>query len=286
MVYIILSILCSIAVSVLLKLAKRHNICITQVITWNYLVALSFCFMTFQPDISTLNKHAPWHIYSALGILLPTIFLFLAASVKNMGIVKTDIAQRLSLFIPIIAAYFIFKEGFNSLKFCGIGIGFIAIFFTFSKKSEEKNKNNKWFYPAIVLVGFGIIDILFKQIALYKEVVYTTSLFIVFCCAFLIAMTIVLYQLVNKMIQLKAKDILFGGILGVFNFGNILFYLKAHKALSNSPSTVFAVMNMGVIVVGSFIGILFFKEKINRINYIGIVLALLAIILITLSQIY
>jgi hypothetical protein len=45
-----------------------------------------------------------------------------------------------------------------------------------------------------------------------------------------------------------------------FNFGNILFYLKAHQAFADNPSTVFAAMNMGVIILGS-LGILVFKEK-------------------------
>jgi hypothetical protein len=36
----------------------------------------------------------------------------------------------------------------------------------------------------------------------------------------------------------------FGGLVGAFNFGNILFYLKAHQAFADNPSTVFAAMNM------------------------------------------
>lgn len=287
MLYIILSILCSVTVAVLLKLAKRKNISIIQAISWNYFFALIFCFFTFKPDLSTINQQAPWNIYITLGILLPTIFLFLAASVKHIGIVKTDIAQRLSLFIPIIAAYFIFKESFNILKILGIIIGFLAIFFTLSKKNTTNiNQNNNWFYPVIVLLGFGCIDVLFKQIALYKNIVYTTSLFMIFGCAFIVAISIVFYQLIKRITRLKIRNFLFGSILGLFNFGNILFYLKAHKVLSENPSTVFAAMNMGVIVLGSCIGILFFKEKMSRINYIGIILALISIIFITLSQIY
>jgi hypothetical protein len=40
------------------------------------------------------------------------------------------------------------------------------------------------------------------------------------------------------------------GLVGAFNFGNILFYLKAHQAFADNPSTVFAAMNMGVIILG------------------------------------
>jgi hypothetical protein len=37
--------------------------------------------------------------------------------------------------------------------------------------------------------------------------------------------------------------------------------LKAHQAFADNPSTVFAAMNMGVIILGSFIGILVLKKK-------------------------
>lgn len=286
MLYIALSILCSVTVAILLKLAKRYEISIIQAVTYNYLTALTLCFLFFKPDVSVITATAPWPIYISLAVLLPTIFLFLAASVKNLGIVKTDIAQRLSLFIPILAAYFIFKEDFNNLKFAGLAVGFVAIFLTFIRKSDKQAAENKWIYPVIVFVGFGVIDILFKQIALHKELPYTTSLFAVFCLAFIVSVVIVTIMVFAKKTKLQLVNLACGVILGLFNFGNILFYLKAHQALSKNPSTVFAAMNLGVIAVGSIIGVLVFKEKLTKLNYVGIALALAAVVLITLSQIY
>jgi drug/metabolite transporter (DMT)-like permease len=199
-----------------------------------------------------------------------------------MGIVKTDAAQRLSLFIPILAAWFIFKEEFNSYKVIGLIIGFVALLFILKK--ESVNTENKWIYPTVVLLGFGVIDILFKQIALYTILPYTTSLFVVFDISLVISLLVVIYQTVLKKVKLDAKNILFGGLVGLFNFGNILFYLKAHKAFSENPSTVFAGMNMGVIILGSLVGLLFFKEKLSKINFIGLFLALIAIVFIVISQ--
>ncbi len=54
--------------------------------------------------------------------------------------------------------------------------------------------------------------------------------------------------------------------------------------MAENPSTVFAAMNMGVIVTGSLIGIFVFREKVSTANCVGIILALVAILLITLSQ--
>ena len=285
MIYIILSICCSVTVAVLLKLAKRYQISIIQAVTINYLTALSLCFLFFKPDVKQITSTAPWPIYIALAILLPSIFLFLAASVKNLGIVKTDIAQRLSLFIPILAAYFIFKEDFNNLKIIGLAIGFVAIFLTFLRKSDQKEgRKGNLLYPIMVFVGFGVIDVLFKQIALYKELPYTTSLFTVFCLAFIVSLLIVISMVVAGKTKLQLVNVVCGFILGLFNFGNILFYMKAHKALAENPSTVFAAMNLGVIIVGTLIGVIAFKEKLSKLNYAGIILAIGAVIFITLSQ--
>ena len=201
-----------------------------------------------------------------------------------MGIVRTDAAQRLSLFIPILAAWFIFKEDFNTLKIIGLVIGFPAIFLIFSKRSDTKS--NKWFYPAAVLIGFGVIDVLFKQIALYTTLPYTTSLFVVFSGALGVSVLNVLYQILFKSIKPRIINFAFGTLVGIFNFGNILFYLKAHKAFAENPSTVFAAMNIGVIILGCIAGIIIFKEKVSKYNYAGLVLAVGAIVLITLSQLY
>jgi drug/metabolite transporter (DMT)-like permease len=282
MLFLVLSILCSVIVGVIFKITRKYHVHPTQIIAFNYVVALALCYFTFSPNLNEVDATAPWSIYIAIGVLLPVVFLFLVASIKNMGIVKTDAAQRLSLFIPILAAWLIFREEFNFYKVIGLIVGFLALLLILRKQSE--NLENKWIFPAVVLVGFGVIDILFKQIALYTTLPYPTSLFVVFCIALMVALLISIYEIGVKKGELEPKSILFGTLVGIFNFGNILFYLKAHKAFAENPSTVFAGMNMGVIILGSLVGLVFFKEKLSKINFIGIFLALIAIVFIVFSQ--
>lgn len=282
MLFLILSILCSVTVGVLFKVARRYTISITQIVATNYVLALILCYFFFSLDLVTVTAQAPWAIYIPLGILLPSIFLFLAASIQHMGIVKTDAAQRLSLFIPILAAWLIFGEQFNTLKITAFLIAFPALLLILTKPSD--NTENKWVYPAVVLVGFGLIDILFKQIALYTNLPYTTSLFVVFGIAMAIMLVVISVEIRYKKRKLKYQSILFGALVGLFNFGNILFYLKAHQSFAENPSTVFAGMNMGVIIIGSLTGIFVFKEKLSKMNFTGLFLALIAIVLIVMSQ--
>lgn len=285
MLYVLLSICCSVIVSVLLKLAKRYHIDVLQAITWNYSVAIALTWVIFKPRLTGLQA-APVYNFALLGVLLPLLFVILATSVKIAGIVRTDIAQRLSLFIPILAAFFVFGEALSTLKLAGIAIGFAAIICSIPWQSggATKSTSGSWLYLLVVFVGMGIIDVLFKQLAAFKAVPYTTSLFIVFILAFICSFIGLLIKIARKKTKFSWPHILIGWVLGIANFGNILFYLKAHQALAQQPSTVFSAMNIGVIVLGTLIGLFIFKEKLSTLNKIGIFLALVAIIVITYSS--
>lgn len=286
MIYLILSIICSVTVGVMLKLAKRYQINITQAITWNYLFAICLSLMCFKPEFQSISITKISPVYWTLGILLPSIFVFLAFSVRNAGLARTDIAQRLSLFISLSAAYFLFKENFDRYKEVGVVFGFAAIVFTMYRKSDRTSSKRSWLYLFLVFLGFGTVDVLFKMVSQMTDIPYTTSLFVIYCIAFILSFAYLLYLVVTKKTKLQLINFVCGCILGIFNFGNILFYLKAHREMSENPSTVFAAMNMGVIIAGSLIGIFIFRERLSKWNYLGLGLALVAIVLITLSKIY
>lgn len=286
MIFLIFSIICSVTVGVLFKFAKRYEINIMQTVTWNYLFAICLSAFFFKPEIATLSVQIISPIYIALGVLLPVIFLFQGLAVTNAGLAKTDIAQRLSLFISLGAAYFLFNDQFDQLKYIGIIFGFGAIILTLYRKGSISSAKNSWLYLLLVFIGFGVIDVLFKFVSQITVVPYTTSLFLIFCISFILSIGYILYLAITKRTKLQLINFICGCILGLFNFGNILFYLKAHRAMADNPSTVFAAMNIGVIVIGSLIGIIAFKERLSKLNYVGLLFALVAIVLITLSKLY
>jgi drug/metabolite transporter (DMT)-like permease len=287
MIYLFLSITCSVTVGVLLKLAKRYQINVMQAITWNYLFAIGLGLIFFRPDFSSLQLGLTNPIFISLGILLPVIFLVQAFAVQGAGLARTDIAQRLSLFISLCAAYFLFTEVFNQLKYVGLILGFLAIILTlYRKKQDALSSKYAWVNLLLVFVGFGAIDVLFKLVSQITIIPYTTSLFLIFCIAFVLSLAYILFLSATKRSKLQLVNFACGCVLGFFNFGNILFYLKAHRSMAESPFIVFATMNIGVIIIGSLIGIFAFKEKLSILNYVGLFLALLSIVLITLSKIY
>ena len=276
---LIIAVLCSVAVSVLLKIARKRNIIIHQAIAFNYIVALSLSWFLLKPDFKGLeftdfiaqSENTP--IFLALGILLPSVFIIMSKAVEFAGIVRSDAAQRLSLFLPILAAFLIFHEILSQSKVVGIVLAFIGLFCLLSKPNEQSVVDFRGVLGLVgVWFGYGIIDILFKQVA-KSGGAFPTTLFI----AFSLAACIMFIYLLFKRTQWNVASFVGGIILGVLNFFNILFYIKAHQSFVSNPTLVFAGMNIGVICLGTITGALIFKEKISKINWLGIVFSLCAI---------
>ena len=276
---LIIAVLCSVAVSVLLKVARKRNIVIQQAIAFNYIVALSLSWFLLKPDFKGLefsefivqSENTP--IFLALGILLPSVFIIMSKAVEFAGIVRSDAAQRLSLFLPILAAFLIFHEILSQSKVVGIVLAFIGLFCLLSKPNEQSVVDFRGVLGLVgVWFGYGIIDILFKQVA-KSGGAFPTTLFI----AFSLAACIMFIYLLFKRTQWNVASVVGGIILGVLNFFNILFYIKAHQSFDSNPTLVFAGMNIGVICLGTITGALIFKEKISKVNWLGIVFSLCAI---------
>ena len=276
---LIIAVLCSVAVSVLLKVARKRHIEIQQAIAFNYIVALSLSWFLLKPDFKGLeftdfiaqSENTP--IFLALGILLPSVFIIMSKAVEFAGIGRSDAAQRLSLFLPILAAFLIFHETLSQSKVVGIVLAFVGLFCLLSKPNQQSAVDFRGVLGLIgVWFGYGIIDILFKQVA-KSGGAFPTTLFI----AFSLAACIMFIYLLFKRTQWNVASVVGGIILGVLNFFNILFYIKAHQSFGSNPTLVFAGMNIGVICLGTITGALIFKEKISKINWLGIVFSLCAI---------
>lgn len=115
MVYLLISIVFSVSVSILLKMARKKNrhraggrrqLCGRGHTDPVGIEAGCRQYRCIFADVVLL--------FAALGVLLPSVFVIMGKSVESAGIVKSDAAQRLSLFLPIVAALTLFGE--NSVK--------------------------------------------------------------------------------------------------------------------------------------------------------------------------
>lgn len=279
MIYVLLSVLCSVLVSVLLKLAKRVDVDVGQAVAWNYVVAGVLALLTLHPSLAPLRQPGvPWPALAGLGVLLPTIFLALGASVRHAGIVRSDAAQRLSLLISLLAAFVLFNEQLDAMKAAGCVLGVLAMAGMVWRADGGGAAAGaaRWLYPLLVFGGFGAIDILFKRVAA-AGIPLGTSLLAMFALSLLVAFAIAWAQRT----RFTARSLVGGVLLGLCNYGNILFYLRAHRALPHDPARVFASMNLGVVALGALTGLLLFRERLSRLNLAALGFALVAVGLLT-----
>lgn len=277
------SVASSVAVSVLLKLARRHRLAVDQAIAVNYPVAALLCLVLLQPTTSQLlAPTTPWWVLVSLGVLLPGIFLAMAGAVRHAGIVVSDAAQRLSLLIPLAAAFLLFGEAISSLKLAGMGTALVAlgclIWPSRSSGRHVAGTENNALTTALLLIvwaGYGVIDVLFKLMA-RSDVAFASSLF----AAFVLAGLVMAVWLAARRTTWNARSMLAGALLGALNFSNIFFYLKAHQQYPENPTLVFAAMNIGVIALGTLVGAWAFKEDLSARKVVGLILAIGAITLL------
>ncbi|BBQ09840.1 hypothetical protein [Stenotrophomonas maltophilia] len=282
MLYLSLAVICSVLVSVLLKVAGRRQLDVSQMVTWNYLVAATLTAVVLRPPLDALRApHAPWLSLLALAVVLPSIFLVLGRAVAVAGIVRSDVAQRLSLLLSLAAAFLFFGQTATPWKLAGLGLGLLAMVAISLRPRGPAVASSPggWGWLLAVWAGFAVVDVLLKQVAL-SGTPSMAAVLASFSVAFVLMLVLQLWRHARGRSRLAWRNLGAGALLGLLNGGNILFYVRAHQSMPDSPATVFAGMNIGVVVLGALVGVFAFGEATTKWNRAGLALAVLAIGLI------
>jgi drug/metabolite transporter (DMT)-like permease len=227
--------------------------------------------------------HPAWRVLLALGVLLPAMFWVLAWSVRRVGVVLTDAAQRLSLLLPLLAAFTLFGEAFTWPKGAGMAIGLAAIACIVVRRHGSARNTagtGGWWLPLVVFFGMGAIDILFKRVAQLTGVPFADVLLATFALAFVLSGLALAWLYAARRACWHWRTAAGAVLLGVFNFGNILFYVQAHRHLASDPALVFSAMNIGVIVLAALVGMWWFGERPGKLNRVGLALAVVAVLVL------
>ena len=269
------------------EIFKVNNL---QAIIVNYITAGVLALVAdgsvLTNNFSITNLFQPTFIYYALiiGILFIITFNLIAFGTQKIGIAITTVSNKMSMIIPVLIGLFVFKEDKNFLKLIGIVLAILAIFFSCSKNG--KLSFDKKYLPVIILVfiGQGIADSTLKWA---QEFAINTSNNNVFFATtfFTAAFSGTLFMMIQlRKITVTLRSLLWGVILGIPNYFTLYFFVEALSARVFESSQVFPIVNMGVIVLTAVMGIILFREHLSKSNWMGILLALIAISLITFSN--
>ena len=282
MINIIYTILLFNILIITFKMFERYKVDNLQGLIVNYLTAAGCSYFFLEQDFS-LNHvlNSEW-IYHAMiiGTLFIIVFNFYAFGTQKIGISITTLANKISLIIPVCAALILYpeKESFTTLKGIAFFLALVGIYLS-TTKSGRLTFNNKYIWIIIlVFIGQGVSDAIFNDFA---QKFPNEGGYLFFMTLFFFASISGILILSGKSIisnnTLQLKSLFWGIIFGIPNFFSLVFFLKALNDPELSSSIVFPLVSMGVIVSSSIIGMILFKEKLSKNNWIGILLSICAI---------
>jgi drug/metabolite transporter (DMT)-like permease len=286
LIFLLLSILFSTGLFVIFKYFGIYKIDVLKAIFVNYIVAFSmgFFFAERQIPISEIYVQ-PWFSGALfLGALFVSIFFVMAMTAQKNGVSVTSIAGKMSVVVPVFFGIILYNESVTFLKIVGIIMALIAVYLS-SVKEEKSEKNGTLLLPILLFIGSGTIDTLLKYIQENYVADEDVSIFSgsLFGIAGVFAFLILVIKTIKKRASFGYKNIIAGIILGVPNYYSIIFLIKALQNKNFESSTLFTINNVAIVVVSTLVGLFFFKEKFSIKNKIGVAMAILGIILVTIA---
>ena len=285
MIYLLLSILFNAVLFVIIKLFAKYNIDALQALVINYLVAflvgLFFLDTTITP-IEIINEN--WFKGSILlGFVFISTFYATTLTSQRNGLSVASVASKMSVIIPISLGVILYNEQLGFIKIIGILLALIAVYFTSKKETGEVQQASNLLYPVLVFIGAGTIDSSLKYLQTYHVPSNKIGLFssATFLCAFSVGIAILVVLAIRGKLKFSGRNILGGIVLGLPNYFSLYFLVKMLEAKAFQSATLFTIHNIAIVIVSTFVSILFFKEQISMRNAFGIGLALFALFLVT-----
>ena len=268
-----------------MRLFERFKLDNHQALMWNYVFAAGTGFLLCkQFDTPTQLVAESWFGLSLItGFWFIFTYLLMTASTQRSGVTVTSLSSKLSVVLPTLAGVVLLHEKLNFVAMVGIVLALIALVLVVGGKgqSDKTNKTN-WLLPILIFFGTGTGDILMK-LTEQRNGAADMSFMIAFIyfIALLFGVLIVAYDLISGKSKWQWKSALGGIGLGVINFFSTYSIYHAMRCFDNV--VLFPIYNIGVVSVTALTGWLLFKEKLTWKNYLGLAIAIIAVILITLK---
>lgn len=292
MLFLLLTILANVAIFMAFRAFSRFQVNTFPAIVTNYLVCVITGALYTGPKevVERLDPGAPWFQFAGfLALVFVTTFFLMARTTQLRGVAVATVASKMSLAIPVVFSLFIFKIGTNSLdswNYLGIALAFIAILMVSKPKEPQAGGGlnlRTLGLPLFVFFMGGVVDTSLNYANHTWITEETEPIFPILTFGFCFVLGSA-FCLVRG-ISFRKKDILAGVLLGIPNYFSIFLQLKALSAFDNNGALLYPSLNIGIIIGSTLAAILFFKEKLSRINQVGVVLAVIVIFLLSHQEI-
>jgi drug/metabolite transporter (DMT)-like permease len=275
MIFLILSVLASTGIFIIFKGFQTNRVHLTTAIVVNYFTACAAGLLFFGLPINQISWQE-WGIAAVLGSLFITLFTIMGKTTAVHGVTTASISNKMSLLFPVAFGVFFFNDQLQLQQWIGLTLGIGSIILV--NWSSEAGKKEQLWLPIVLFLGSGCIDLLL-DVASRSILTIPTGSFsaMLFGIAGILGLS---YFSATKQLQFQKKHLVAGLLLGIVNFGSIYFLLEALQRVPLTRSLVFPINNVSIVSASTLVGIFWFKEHKTRLNWVGVLFAVAALLLL------
>lgn len=216
------------------------------------------------------------------GLILCAFFYFKMQSLAEGPVSFTTLISSAAFVPATIFGIFYASESASWMQILGMVVMLISLYMCVNPKKSAEKLTTKWFVYCILFFTAGSLLGMFYKVfgksGASSEVNGMMLSASIFASVFFFLMGVILNKS-RKLPMPKIKKpsliyILLSGITGCF-------YIRINLALSSViPSAIFfPVSNGSLVILSTVIGCILFKEKLNKIQWLGILVGIVAIVL-------
>jgi len=272
------------------KLVEKFGINTFQAIVFNYITCVitgSFVNGAFPINNEVVGEE--WFRWAMLmGTIFISLFNVIAKTAQTMGVAVASVGNKLSLVIPFLFSIYLYNEEATVLKIAGVIAALIAVVLTCWPSAGHTEPSGKvvkpayFLLPVILFFASGLLDTMIKYVetTFINETNQNAYLISAFAAAASIGIISLVILFTTGKMKFEPKAVVAGIIIGVPNYFSIWCLMGVLKAFAGNSSAIIPINNMGIVLFSTVAAYLMFKEKLTRLNWMGIVLSIAAIALI------
>lgn len=295
MIALILCILSTTAIFIAFRSFKRFNMDSLQSIAVNYIVCVICGLIYLRADFNEIKNFGNeyWHYLSLfMGFIFVYTFFRMSRTAQEISVAASSMASKLAMVLPVLFSIFIIQRSvkdYDLLNYLGIVLTIPSLVLaSWPKKGEDNSALLKnLMLPLSVFILSGFIDTSLNALNANFEGTGDIQFLpvYIFASAGIVGFSYIFFFRKVKT-NWNLKSIIGGIYLGIPNFFSLYFLLLSLNRFNQDGAFIFPIVNLGTILLSSFLALSLFGERLNRIQLIGLGLSILAIYFLAYQEIH
>ncbi len=278
MIPLAFSVLFAVAFGHVMKWATHVKANLLWVAAVNYVAASLVCvvvMLVVRPGENALFTSLTG-LWGGVCYLLSLLYYF--AAVKRIGMGLATSANRIAVAVPVAVALLVWHETLRAEQ--GIGLALVAISFPLlgSGRAGLGSAELKVLLGTLVPL-FVITGACQLSNRIYSGGAPAQNTFLFLSCLFGAAGATAFLALLVQPVKPRRQDVYIGLVLGGANLTTNVLLLAALRELPSA--VVFSVSSAASVMLAAVTGVMFWRERLNRVATSGVLLATAAVVLLT-----